>query len=266
MRPKMRRTRILPMPPLEMRELVGPTDPRQFDNPEGWLVYPDVPADKYESFFDFGCGCGRVARKLIQQRVPPIRYVGVDLHKGMIDWAQRNLAPAAEGFDFIHHDVHNVRFNPTGAVPPMERFPVGDQEFTFVHALSVFTHLTQSQAEYYVPEVARILHSDGVFLGSWLLFDKTYFPFMGEDYSALYVNYVDPSAAVLFDRRWVQALAAKCGLVISSVMPPTVRGHQWILQMQTEASGADWADWPTDDAPIGDVVTPMGSEDPHLIR
>ncbi len=256
----------LPMPPLEMRELVGPTDPRQFDNPEGWLVYPFVPAEKYESFFDFGCGCGRVARQLIQQRVIPTRYVGIDLHQGMIDWAKRNLAPAAEGFEFLHHDVYNSRFNPTGKVPPMERFPVGDHEFTFVHALSVFTHLTQSQAEYYLPEVARILRSDGVFLGSWLLFDKTFFPFMNEEYSALYYNYVDPSATVLFDRGWLQSLAAMCGLVITGVIAPKVRGHQWIIQMQAQASGAEWAEWPTDDAPIGKVVIPMGPDDPHLIR
>ena len=88
----------LPIPPMEMRVIVGPTDTRAFDNPEGSLVYPYVAAEKYESVFDFGCGCGRVARRLIQQRVPPDRYVGVDLHKGMIDWAQNNLAPVARGF------------------------------------------------------------------------------------------------------------------------------------------------------------------------
>jgi len=256
----------LPMPPLEMRELVGPTDPRQFDNPEGGLVYLDVPAEKYESFFDFGCGCGRVARQLILQQVPPTRYVGIDLHKGMIDWAQRNLAPAAQGFEFLHHDVYNSRFNPTGKEPPMDRFPVGDNEFTFVHALSVFTHLTQLQAEHYLLEVARILRADGVFLGSWFLFDKIFFPFMNESSSALYVSYVDPSAAVLFDRGWVQSQAERCGLVISGVTPPVVRGHQWMLQMQAQGSGVEWAEWPTDDAPIGEIVTPIGSEDAHLIR
>ena len=265
----MRRRRanaILPMPPPEMWDLVGAPGPKYFDNPEGKPVYPSVPAERYESFFDFGCGCGRVARQLIQQRVPPVRYVGVDLHKGMIDWAQRNLAPAAEGFEFLHHDVYNLRFNPNGKVPPMERFPVGDHEFTFVHALSVFTHLTQSQAEYYLPEVVRILHPEGVFLSSWFLFDKSFFPFMPDDYSALYVNYEDPSAAVVFDRSWVQAMAAKCSLVICGVTPPQVRGHQWTLQMQTQASGAKWAEWPADDAPIGKTVPPTGSEDAHLIR
>ena len=109
-------TSVLPMPALEMRELVGPTDEAAFDNPEGSLVYSYIEPDQYESVFDFGCGCGRVARQLIQQSPRPQRYVGVDLHKGMIDWAERNLAPAASNFSFLHHDVYNVRFNPTGTM------------------------------------------------------------------------------------------------------------------------------------------------------
>ena len=243
----------LPIPPMEMRVIVGPTDTRAFDNPEGSLVYPYVAAEKYESVFDFGCGCGRVARQLIQQRVPPDRYVGVDLHKGMIDWAQNNLAPVARGFEFLHHDVYNLLLNPSGTVPPVCPFPVGDHEFTFVHALSVFTHLTQMQTEYYLPEVARILRSDGVFLGSWFLFDKTFVPFLGEDLSALYASYADPSAAVLFDRGWMEDLARTCGLVVSHVIPPHVRGHQWTVLMQPLASGANWAEWPTDESPIGEI-------------
>jgi hypothetical protein len=89
---------------------------------------------------------------------------------------------------------------------------------------------------------------------------------MNESSSALYVSYVDPSAAVLFDRGWVQSQAERCGLVISGVTPPVVRGHQWMLQMQAQGSGVEWAEWPTDDAPIGEIVTPIGSEDAHLIR
>src|SRR5262245_6139899 len=51
----------LPMPPLEMRRLVGPTDLALYDNPNGALIYPYLPAESFRRFFDFGCGCGRVA-------------------------------------------------------------------------------------------------------------------------------------------------------------------------------------------------------------
>lgn len=259
----------LPIPSVEMRELVGPTDPKEFDNPTRSLIYhylPYVTEEKYESFFDFGCGCGRVARQLIQQRVPPKRYVGVDLHKGMVEWAQANLAASTHGFEFHHHDVYNVRFNPQGKEPPVESLPVGDSEFTMVHALSVFTHLTQMQTEFYLPEVARILRDDGVFVSSWLLFDKASFPFLPEICGALYASDVDPSAAVVYDREWVQAFATRCGMVIAHIKPPPVRGHQWILTMKAITSGALQAEWPLDDAPIGKRIAPPGRSNPHLIH
>lgn len=258
------------MPPLKMRELVGPTDPKQFDNPSGSLIYSYIPyitEEKYERFFDFGCGCGRVARQLIQQKIPPKRYVGIDLNKGMIEWSQRNLAPAADGFEFHHHDVYNVRYNPTGKEPAVADFPVGPKEFTMVLAHSVFTHLTQMQTEFYLPEVARILRDDGIFVSTWFLFDKAYFPFIPNDSeSALYVDYVDPSAAVIYDRQWVQEFATRCRLVISHIEPPRIRGYQWMLTMQPIASGAMPAEWPVDEAPLGKSIAPAGGPDPHLIR
>jgi hypothetical protein len=71
---------------------------------------------------------------------------------------------------------------------------------------------------------------------------------------------------VLFDRGWLQMQAESFGLVVTDVTPPTVRGHQWIVQMQTRASGAASAEWPIDSAPLGTVVPPLGSDSPHLIR
>ena len=184
----------------------------------------------------------------------------------MVDWCQHKLADRAENFEFLHHDVYNIRFNPTGVQPPVMMFPVGDREFTMVHALSVFTHLTQMQTEHYLPEVARVLRADGVFFSSWFFFDKSNFPFLPETHNALYVDYVDPAAAVLYDRRWVENLASRHGLVVSSIEPPKIRGHQWTLLMQPVSSGVNPAQWPDDDAPIGKAVPPQGRADPHLIR
>src|SRR4051794_40460890 len=85
----------LPVPPLEMREAVGPTDPAAFDNPTRQPVFPGFPDFAYESVFDFGCGCGRLARQMIQQQPRPQRYLGVDLNLPLIEWCQQNLSPRA---------------------------------------------------------------------------------------------------------------------------------------------------------------------------
>jgi SAM-dependent methyltransferase len=130
----------LPFPPIEMRRLVGPFDLESYDNPSGDLVYPWLPKETYETVFDFGCGCGRVARQLVLQRPRPTSYVGVDLHAGMIRWCNDHLHPVAPEFSFYHHDVFNVNHNPGREKPLTAPFPVHDSQFRLVDALSVFTH------------------------------------------------------------------------------------------------------------------------------
>jgi SAM-dependent methyltransferase len=108
-------------------------------------------------------------------------------------------------------------------------FPVPDSHLTLVNALSVFTHLTQDQAPHYLRECARILHPEGLLHASWFLFDKSDFPTLHEINNALYVSYIDPSAAVIFDRKWVRNTAHEMGLTICKIIPPQFRGYQWVL-------------------------------------
>jgi len=248
----------LPFPPLEMRELVGPIELEAFDNPSGKLVYDYLGPELYERVFDFGCGCGRVARQLILQRPSPKTYVGIDLHPGMIRWCQRNLQPVAPNFTFFHHDVYHVRFNPVPGKPLTAPFPVEDGQFTLVNALSVFTHLTQEHAVHYLRECARILHPDGVLHASWFFFDKQDYPMLHEHDAALYVSYIDPGAAVIFDRNWVVATAREMGLRVCKVVPPSIRGHQWAVTM-TRREDVEEAEFPPDTAPRGWARPPMGS-------
>jgi len=119
----------LPIPPIEFRRLAGPTDPAAFDNPSGGAVFPEVSEQNGAVVFDFGCGCGRHARKFMQQRARPARYVGVDQHKGMVNWCAAELAPLAHGFEFHHHDAQHPVLNPAGT-PGHLPLPVGDGEVT----------------------------------------------------------------------------------------------------------------------------------------
>jgi SAM-dependent methyltransferase len=239
----------LPIPPLEMRESVGPTDPALFDNPTGDPVFPGIPSEGYDSVFDFGCGCGRIARQLIQQRDQPRAYLGIDLHKPLIDWASENLTPAAPGFEFRHHDVYYPTWN-EGDKPEVAPFPAQDDSHSLAIAWSVFTHLTQVNAEYYLGEVARILRPDGAFLGTWFIFDKIYFPMMQEFQNALYINDVSPTNAVIFDRNWLVETAASKGLVVVEAEQPMIRGYQWLIKMVSAATGAQSIKLPPDEAPL----------------
>jgi SAM-dependent methyltransferase len=239
-----------PLPPLEMREVVGPTDPEAFDNPDGALVFPELRAEAYDSVFDFGCGCGRLARQLIQQQPRPRSYLGIDLHPVMIEWCQENLAPCAPGFEFRHHDVLYPAWNPGDGKPAVAPFPVADGSCTLVIAYSVFTHLVQAHAEYYLGEVARILAPNGTFEATWFLFDKRLFPMMQDFQNALYINEVNPANAVIFDRAWLVEVARQNGLAIASAAPPSVRGYQWQIRMTLGEAGLAEGDLPEDVAPV----------------
>lgn len=247
----------LPLPPLALRQLVGPTEEHFFDNPDGAPIFgADVPPEAYDAVFDFGCGCGRLARQLIQQRPRPRRYVGIDLHAGMIEWCRRHLAAHAPGFEFHHHDVHNLGLNPTGQ-GLTQPFPVPDRWAGLVIAWSVFTHVGEAQARFYLGEVARVLRPGGCLLSTWFLFDKRDFPMMQSFQNTLFINDVDPTNAVIFDRDWLRRSAREAGLGVSAVTPPSVRGYQWKLILRPWHEGLREAEFPPDLAPAGVKPPPM---------
>jgi SAM-dependent methyltransferase len=256
--------RDLPFPPDEMLRLVGHNDLTHFDNPSGSLVLRGVPAEAYDAVFDFGCGCGRLARQLIQQRPQPRAYLGIDVHRGMIQWCQRNLAPHATGFRFDHHDVFNRSFNPQGP-HDMADFPVEARSVSLVSAWSVFTHLAEAHTRHYLAEVERVLREDGYFHSTWFLFDKGGFPMMQDFQNALYINDVDPTNAVIFDRGWLLATVASLGLKVVAATPPKRRGYQWVLLMTRRSHPRPDIALPEDEAAPGLARPPLMPKDADKI-
>lgn len=252
---------MIPLPPAELRPYVGLLEDRYYDNPTGEPPFPEVALESYESVFDFGCGCGRLARQLLQMQARPRSYVGVDLNAKLIDWCQQALAPCDPGFRFHHQDVFHVGFNPEGrerVVP----FPVADRSVSLFLAWSVFTHLLEDQAEFYLSEVARVLRPGGVLLSTWFLFDKTEFPMMQEFQNALFINEGDPTNAVIFDRAWLRRRSRELGLSFLRITPPVTRGFQWRVWMTPSRAGLPEVDFPDDLAPKGRRPPPLLPDPP----
>jgi SAM-dependent methyltransferase len=254
----------LPYPPLEMRKLVGPTELEPFDNPSGNLIYDCLPPEAYQSVLDFGCGCGRNARKLIQQTVKPEKYVGIDLHAGMIKWCQENLTPRANEFTFFHHDVFNAGFNPT-STKQFEPFPSPDNSFSLIITHSVFTHLVEEVVVDYLKECVRVLKPDGYLYSTWFLFDKQYFPMMQEFQHALYINSIDPTNAVIYDHNWLYSITQEVGLTPTFVVKPRIRGYQWMVVLRPAGLGLAPCELGADDAEFGVLPPPADVVDAHLI-
>jgi SAM-dependent methyltransferase len=243
----------IPLPPLEFRRIVGPTQPEDYDNPAGTPIYQSIglPESVYDAVFDFGCGCGRLARQLLQQSPRPRRYVGIDVHQGMIDWCRRYLPPIDPHFQFFHHDVYAPTAAPTNSMRLGEPFPADDGAFSLVIAHSVFTHLFKRQTEYYLKEVSRILKPTGQAFTTWFFFDNGSFPFFDEGPHCLFAGETDPTHAVIYDRHWFLSYARACGLSVARTIPPEVAGQQWIVVLEKrhghsidhfplEVEGAEW--------------------------
>jgi len=228
---------LIPVPPLDLRTMIGPPELEFFENATGEPIFPTLPTDAYEAVFDFGCGCGRSARLLLQQKYSrPRRYVGIDIHRGMIDWCANHLSPIAPDFLFLHHDVWSPGYGRDNTVRLAAPFPVEDNAFSLVIANSVFTHIYKEQVEYYLFEVARIMTAGGVAMTTWFFFDNESFPFFRGGVPCLFTSETDPTSAVIYDRQWFLDAVRRSGLAVRHTQHPPAAGHQWLLQLEKRTS------------------------------
>ena len=144
----------LPIPPPRLRRLVT-----GWDDSTAWLCSGEVDArlirslveshgqrfEEMDALLDFGCGCGRVAR-FWRDLERPLVY-GCDYNNELVRWCDENLP-------FL-----DARLN--GSRPPL---PFESDQFDFVYAISLFTHLLDEQQRQWMDEVRRVLKPDGLFL------------------------------------------------------------------------------------------------------
>ena len=237
--------RELPFPPLEYRQIVGPTDKAVFDNPSGDPVWGDLaigglaPGEAYKRIFDFGCGCGRNARQLLLQRVPPERYVGVDVHAGMIDWCRTNLRMPGVDVVFDHHDVWSPTYAPQNTRRDTLAINSYGSDFTLINAHSIFTHLYERQTEFYLRECLQMIGETGLLRTTWFFLNRDWFPVLAPHQHTVFVNDCDPSQAVYYDWEYFLTLVAELDLKIVGANWTTKPGYQTELFL---AVGDDFED------------------------
>ncbi|HPT28147.1 MAG TPA: class I SAM-dependent methyltransferase, partial [Bryobacteraceae bacterium] len=238
-------------------------DDALFEIIEDRLVFPEVAPGNYLSVFDFGCGCGRIARQLMCQDPAPERYVGIDIHRGMIEWCQNNLTPVSPAFTFRHHDVWNLGLGPDNTRQATCPFPAESGAFTLVIAHSVFTHIYKEQTEFYLAEIARILATEGEARTTWFFFDRLTFPMLFDFQVCLYVNEIDPTNAVIYDWKWFLEAVRRVGLRVRKTIPPGIRGHQWEVYLEHPHEGRDDS-FPSDPAVLRNMCGGGVSGEPEL--
>lgn len=119
---------------------------------------------------DVGCGPGRLAIGILGHLGTVKQYTGVDVDKKSIDWCQKFISAKNPEFQFIHLDVMNLRYNPTGKnLGEGFKLPLQSGEFDVINLYSVFSHMTEEDVRLYLKELHRVLKPSGkIFLTAFL--------------------------------------------------------------------------------------------------
>ena len=162
---------MLPLPSEEYMRLVS----GQYPMPQlveafsgaGKLV-ADMLADenmlgKNVRFLDVGCGCGRLARNLLNKGITS--YTGFDRHAGMINWCRREITTRFPNFRFYYFNLksaYETMDKQQGDIDASSfRFPFKDNAFNSIIVASVFTHMPMQEISNYLKEIYRTLTDDG---------------------------------------------------------------------------------------------------------
>src|SRR5436190_5456670 len=142
--------------PLGAFELIGYA-PRQ----QILRMLPDEFSFEGRRALDFGCGVGRTLRHFLAE-ASSAEVWGVDIDAASVEWLQASLCPP----------LHALRNEPA---PPL---PFADRSFDVVWAISVFTHLTDTWADW-LAELHRLLADDAPLIAT-ILGDSHSREFAGE--------------------------------------------------------------------------------------
>ena len=145
----------LPVPPARLRIRVAGTGDLEWfleggrlaeESLRESLAFAGTRLQELECILDFGCGCGRVTRRL--ERLPG-EVRGSDFDGPAVEWCRENLTFAT----FMHNELE----------PPL---PYPAEEVDFVYAFSVLTHLPVPVQHAWVDELTRVLRPGGLLLVS----------------------------------------------------------------------------------------------------
>ncbi|MFA5014537.1 MAG: class I SAM-dependent methyltransferase [Actinomycetota bacterium] len=133
------------------------------------LLYIYLKNNENAYILDFGCGTG----KLLISCLPFLgRYYGVDTSETDINKCKKNYN--IKNCDFYHISALNDLYNIDGAIVSDSIWPVKDESMDAVIACSVFTHLNEKDALFYMDLISKKLKSGGCAILTFFLLDKYY--------------------------------------------------------------------------------------------
>ena len=125
---------------------------------------------------DIGCGAGLVLNAINQFIGKNGSYTGIDVMKSEIDFCKKHYP---KKFKFFHIETKNNYYSPKQGKNIAWKF--FDNSFDVITAISVWTHLNEIDARFYINEVSRVLKINGKAFITFFSLDEDYENFLKKD-------------------------------------------------------------------------------------
>jgi SAM-dependent methyltransferase len=135
------------------------------------LLFFLIQDRKGVTILDIGCGTGLIGIAAHPFVLESGKYIGMDVRTREIEFCKANFK--SSNYEFIHFDVHNARYandQQTVSSP----WNIESNSVDFLTALSVWTHMNEKDANFYLSEVARVLKGDGKAIITFFYLDEHY--------------------------------------------------------------------------------------------
>ena len=137
------------------------------------LMFIHLKNKKNNKILDVGSGCGLLLNSSRQFIEPNGEYIGIDVVKDEINFCNSHYP---KKYKFEHADALNPYYSSNQN--DKLKWSYKDSTFDLVTALSVWTHLNEKDAFFYMGEVNRVLKPGGKAFISFFILDELYDKFI----------------------------------------------------------------------------------------
>ncbi len=136
------------------------------------LIYFELKHKEGNKILDIGCGTGLMSMACEPFIEEGGKYIGVDVIKEHIDFDNNNYTNPL--VTFKHFNVNNPSYASNQSKQKL-KWDFNDNTFDMITALSVWTHLSEDHAIFYLREVNRVLKKGGKAIITFFYLDKHYY-------------------------------------------------------------------------------------------
>ncbi len=135
------------------------------------LIYEHLDTLESNKILDIGCGTGLVSMAAQNYVGKGGEYLGIDLNENEINFCKINYK--TPNINFKHVEANNAYYSPNG-LKNNKPWEIDNNTIDLVTALSVWTHLNETDAIFYFKEVFRVLKPNGKAIITFFCLDDNY--------------------------------------------------------------------------------------------